>query len=244
LNPRPRDYRRGAFKFTSTDKDTAKPTRDDLLRTFKNGVPGTSMPSFALYDAQEVERILDYVILLSIRGEAERFLVDSYQPGEPITTEVANEKASIVADFWNGTDQKVVKPKTPPPPPNDKSLANGKKLYLNTNVQCFNCHGREGRGDGLESGLATGSLANPDAWGDQLKPADLTLGVYRGGGRPLDLFRRIHAGVKGGRMPSQAANLKEDQIWDLVNYIRALPFEDQKVAQATPDGPESSAKHN
>ena len=203
------------------------------------------MPSFALYEAQEVERVLDYVILLSIRGQTERFVVDSYQPGEQITAQVANEQASIVAGSWSGTEQKVVKPKTLPPPVDDKkSLARGKELFMNPNVQCVACHGPEGRGDGLERGLATGSLANPDAWRDQLKPADLTLGVYRGGGRPIDLFRRIHAGVKGGRMPSQAANLKEEQIWDLVNYVRTLPYEepDQKVAKG-PSG-ESSAKHN
>ena len=43
LNPRPRDYRPGKFKFTST-VDGAKPSREDLLRTIRNGIAGTSMP--------------------------------------------------------------------------------------------------------------------------------------------------------------------------------------------------------
>ena len=36
LDPRPRDYRRGAFKFTSTPYG-AKPLRADLVRTVRNG---------------------------------------------------------------------------------------------------------------------------------------------------------------------------------------------------------------
>jgi mono/diheme cytochrome c family protein len=63
-----------------------------------------------------------------------------------------------------------------------------------------------------------------DSWGHQARPANLTLGVYRGGGRPIDLFRRIHSGIKGTPMPAQSTNLKDDEIWDVVNYIRTLPY--------------------
>ena len=41
----PRDYRRGMFKFTSTPNG-AQPHRDDLSRTVRNGLHGTSMPAF------------------------------------------------------------------------------------------------------------------------------------------------------------------------------------------------------
>ena len=44
--PKPRDYRPGIFKFTSTTYGS-KPLREDLLRTVKRGIRGTSMPSFA-----------------------------------------------------------------------------------------------------------------------------------------------------------------------------------------------------
>ena len=46
LYPTPRDYRRGIFKFTSTPY-MKPPHRDDLRRTIKNGLHGTSMPSFS-----------------------------------------------------------------------------------------------------------------------------------------------------------------------------------------------------
>src|SRR5262249_27791410 len=45
LYPPPRDYRRGIFKFTSTPY-MARPARDDLRRTIRNGLHGTSMPAF------------------------------------------------------------------------------------------------------------------------------------------------------------------------------------------------------
>lgn len=75
LDPLPRDYRHGVFKFTSTTKDTQKPSRDDLERTIKLGIPGTYMPSFLLMDEDEIEAIIEYVRWLSTRGEMERKLV-------------------------------------------------------------------------------------------------------------------------------------------------------------------------
>ena len=71
LNPYPRDFRMGVFKFKSTNRG-AKPLRRDLLKTLHRGLPGTSMPSFALYDQQDLDALVDYVIYLSIRGEVER----------------------------------------------------------------------------------------------------------------------------------------------------------------------------
>ncbi len=70
LNPYPRDYRQGVFKFKTT-YNPAKPTDADLRRVLNNGVPGTSMPSFALLTESEVDALLEYVKYLSIRGEME-----------------------------------------------------------------------------------------------------------------------------------------------------------------------------
>ena len=71
LNPYPRDYRMGVFKFKSTPKGV-KPTHADLRRILVNGVAGTSMPSFALLKEVEIEALVDYVKYLSVRGEVER----------------------------------------------------------------------------------------------------------------------------------------------------------------------------
>ena len=50
---KPRDYRMGLFKFTST-RNTDKARRDDLERTVRLGIPGTYMPSFLLFKDDEV----------------------------------------------------------------------------------------------------------------------------------------------------------------------------------------------
>ena len=47
LNPYPRDFRMGKYKFKSTPLGKA-PTRDDIRRILINGIPGTAMPSFRL----------------------------------------------------------------------------------------------------------------------------------------------------------------------------------------------------
>ena len=50
LFPRPRDYRPGIYKFTSTNPVNAKPTRADLRKTLLYGLHGTSMPGFEATD--------------------------------------------------------------------------------------------------------------------------------------------------------------------------------------------------
>ena len=74
MTPKPRDYRNGVFKFTSTN-DMSKVSRDDLSRIVKYGIPGTYMPSFLLMKDEEHHAIIEYVRFLAMRGEYERKLV-------------------------------------------------------------------------------------------------------------------------------------------------------------------------
>ena len=74
LNPYPRDFRLGKFKFKQTALN--KPPRDeDLRRIIRNGIPGTSMPSFRTLSDKEVNALIDYVKYLAIRGQTERALI-------------------------------------------------------------------------------------------------------------------------------------------------------------------------
>ncbi len=58
-------------------------------------------------------------------------------------------------------------------------------------------------------------------------PRNLRLGVYRGGRRPLDLYRRLYAGINGTPMPNLSATpgITPDDIWNLVDFVRSLPYE-------------------
>jgi len=83
VDPYPRDYRPGIFKFKSTARG-AKPLKEDLARVIKHGVPGSSMVAeYQLPGGQVgplsddvIAKLVDYVIYLSIRGEVERALYD------------------------------------------------------------------------------------------------------------------------------------------------------------------------
>ena len=76
LDPYPRDFRNGVFKFKSTT-GKFRPTDEDLMRIINEGVHGTAMPSFKVaLEQSEKEALVDYIKYLSIRGEVEMTLWD------------------------------------------------------------------------------------------------------------------------------------------------------------------------
>lgn len=62
VNPKPRDFTKGIFKFRST---ADLPTDDDLLRTITRGVPGSLMPSFEYLPPEDRRAVVGYVKSLS-----------------------------------------------------------------------------------------------------------------------------------------------------------------------------------
>lgn len=89
--------------------------------------------------------------------------------------------------------------------PTPESLVAGEAGYVQN---CQVCHGTEGRGDG------------PGAPGLTPPPADLTIHVPLHPDR--DLFRFIHDGIPGTAMAPLGARLSDNDIWNLVNYIKTL----------------------
>lgn len=85
LNPYPRDFRLGKFKFKSTPL-RVPPTDADLAKIIRHGIPGTAMPAFPGLPPHELAALVDYVKYLSIRGEVERRLWDEVTNlnGEPL----------------------------------------------------------------------------------------------------------------------------------------------------------------
>ncbi|MCC7476416.1 MAG: c-type cytochrome [Pirellulales bacterium] len=215
LAPPPRDYTKGIFKFTSTPYGS-KPRRADLLRTLRQGVRGTSMPTFVELDPQELEAVADYVVYLAQRGEFEQKLVAL--AGDEL--ELPEESVeSILADIlasWQEAQSQVVMPVTPMPAMTAETIEKGRALFFGQ--VCNKCHGLDGRG-----GLAGKIDIGKDVWGHNAAAADLTSGMYRGGGRPLDLYRRIYSGINGTPMPGFAKTFEAepDNIWYLVHYVRS-----------------------
>ncbi|MCL6501546.1 MAG: cytochrome c [Pirellulales bacterium] len=257
LNPYPRDYRQGKFKFKSTEF-AAKPTDADLLHTLTEGIPGTAMPSFKLLPLDEREALVEYVKYLSMRGEVElamaRYLFVDEEDLE-LSRSTLVEFLAESAESWSSAAEHVVRPQTQPAhvaatDPAEKarllaeSIERGRKLFAGEKAACVKCHGPTGLGDSEDKLYDDWNKdKDPEKFGaeaatwvlprQQLRPRNLRLGIYRGGRRPLDLFRRIYTGIYGGPMPGagpspgREATLSEEEIWSVVDYIRSLPYEGQ-----------------
>ncbi len=213
LYPRPRDYRAGVFKFTTTPYGS-KPRRADLLRTVDRGVSGTSMPSFRLLPKSDREAIVDYVLLLTHRGELETRLALEAEFEEEIDPEFVPELIEEVYARWEVAETQEVHPLTTQPVTfTEAQVESGKKAFETKG--CSKCHGLDGRG-------MTKDNIGKDAWGFATKAADLTSGHLHGGAEPVDVYRRIISGINGTPMPGFRSILQSepDTIWDLVAYVQ------------------------
>ena len=156
LNPYPRDYRPGVFKFKSTER-ADKPTHADLVRILHNGIAGTSMPSFALLSDPQIDALAEYVKYLAIRGETEIalmrafFELDDEAEGKlPESREfLVDETLSPIAEKWrSAADAVIAVPEMPADIDLVASIAKGKELFYGDKANCVKCHGVTGLGDG------------------------------------------------------------------------------------------------
>lgn len=288
LNPLPRDYRSGTFKFKST-LNPERPTRDDLHRVIMQGIPGTYMPSFRWLGEKETESAVEYVRWLAMRGEFEikldndlgndysqkgiedafakadaayREAKGSDKPAKPKSIresvkaaeeefkkyekeefpQVVEDSATVLAQSWIHAEdaESLVTPSVARVTDDAASRERGRRLYLSDKGKCYTCHGVQGRGDGASTEefwkAASGEYYKVrglhDDWGHQLQPRNLTLGQYRGGRRPVDVFRRVYAGIRGTPMPAFGRTaLKDEEIWDLVNYVMSLQYQTSTPAK-------------
>jgi mono/diheme cytochrome c family protein len=214
LLPKPRDYRRGIFKFTSTTYGS-KPLRDDLVRTVRRGIRGTSMPSFSLLDPKDVDAVVDYVLVLTHRGELESELAGEAEVADEVDTGRVPEMVRGVLAKWEQARGRVVYPSTPMPELTSAVVDRGRSAFQS--VGCIQCHGDDGRG-------MMASNIGVDSWGNPTKAADLTSGMLRGGTEPLDLYRHIDAGINGTPMPAFHDSLgkQPERIWDLVAFVLSV----------------------
>ena len=95
----------------------------------------------------------------------------------------------------------------------------GRKVYAA--AQCWECHGKEVRGDGPSARHLK------DDWGVPMHPSDLTRRPLKSGQTPRDLYRTIATGLNGTPMPSYVDSLSPEEIWSLVAYLESLPPESE-----------------
>ena len=201
------------FKFTSTTYGS-KPLREDLLRTVRRGIRGTSMPSFSLLPPRDLEAVVDYVLTLTHRGELEAALAEEAVFSEGI--DQARVPEIVKTDPRHGGIRPEATSSTRRCPclnSRQPSLTREKTRFRRSAARSATVD--DGRGQ-----LLTNKELN-DSWGNPTKAADLTSGMLRGGTEPLDIFRHIDAGINGTPMPSFHAALEKEPetIWHLVGYV-------------------------
>src|SRR5215475_12109930 len=180
------------------------------------------MPNFRHLPEEQRSQLVSYVIHLSIRGEVEYEVMREIS-GNPRVRVVnqANTKLKTITADWAAAQEDDARIMPNPYPydgdladPPKESIERGYRLF-NGEAACIGCHTDYGRNAPFKF----------DIWGTIGRPANLTAGVYRGGRRPVDIYYRIHQGIKPANMAGTSDTIANDsrKMWDLVNFVRMLP---------------------
>jgi len=121
------------------------------------------------------------------------------------------------------------KPGTPiviPPEPEvtAERIKAGRDVFAR--VQCWKCHGVMGQANGPSAATLTDDLGRPIA------AFNFTEGARpKCGDTDRDIYRIFMTGLDGTPMPSFADNIKPDEAWDLVFYLRTLMKQPSKAKE-------------
>jgi cytochrome c oxidase cbb3-type subunit 2 len=104
------------------------------------------------------------------------------------------------------------------PPVTIESIAHGKALF--TKLECWKCHGPEGKGDGPSAATLTDSKDQP------IRPYNFAGGGddsrFKCGSTNADVYKIFITGVDGTPMPSFSDVIQPNDAWDLVHFLRTL----------------------
>jgi cytochrome c oxidase cbb3-type subunit 2 len=205
---RPRNFTYGMYKFRRTASPL--PSDADLLRTISRGVRGTAMPPW--YELPLADRL---AVIQYVKFELTADMADPSTPYYYFEEEPPGEKIPVGS----------------PPSPTPELVAHGGEIWLQ--AKCWECHGKEGRGDGEKAaGLK-------DKWGFPIVPANLTRGQFKSGPNVTDVFRTISMGLIGTPMPSFKDSFSEEDRWALAYFILSLSaYTDPLTGEQLPLSPE------
>ncbi len=219
LDPRPRDFTLGTFKFRTTESGEL-PTDNDLYRTVSRGLPGTGMQAF---DSDLIKNGLDEEERWAVIAYVKTFALEFEEPDlDPVTT------------------GKVISLPANPAPYNEATIAKGAEVF--ERAKCWSCHGKLGRGDGNKE-------FREDDWGFPIRIRNVTHPwKIKAGGEVEDIYMRFTSGINGTPMPSFVKSLSEEDRWALANYIKSLQHEltshqalkAKLVTGDLPDGPDDA----
>jgi cytochrome c oxidase cbb3-type subunit 2 len=166
-----------------------------------------STPTGTLPTETDLERSI-------VRG----FVTTNMPPWRPLTERTRANLVAYIKTFsprWvtEGPGKPIVVP--PETEPTVPGIRHGRELYQK--MECWKCHGPQGRGNGPSASTLTDSKDNP------IRPYNFASGSrFKCGETNADLYKIFMTGVDGTPMPSFADNLKPDDAWDLVHFLRTL----------------------
>src|SRR5438270_7111068 len=154
-----------------------------------------------------------------LEDTVERGIVHSNMPSwRPLRQE---DRADLVAYIKTFSPRfKTEKPGEPIQIPAEPAVTadrikNGQAIFKR--VECWKCHGVEGRGNGPSAETLTDDQGRP------IKPVNFhDSDRFKCGETDRDMYRDFMTGLDGTPMPSFADNIKPDEAWDLVMYLRTL----------------------
>jgi mono/diheme cytochrome c family protein len=154
LQPRPRSFREGMFKFRTTPFGSL-PSENDLRHTIRHGLTGTAMGMFSHLSEEDVTNVIEYVKSFSRRWRK----VESY--AGPMTF-------PDVPAWFQEAESKVA------------HAGAGKRLFVAT---CSACHGHEADGKGPAAAALKDIWEQPSRPADLRQPhlrcGDLPQDIYR-----------------------------------------------------------------
>jgi len=198
LFTRPRNFIQGTFKIRTTDSGEL-PMEADLIKTVKNGLPGSAMPAWGEFlSNDEIVAAVNFV----------KTLVQDRDFNDTEDEEVT------IQDF--GTNPWGTKgPYHLGVPQADIDV--GKEIFMKN--KCFECHGGEGRGDG--------NPTMKDDWGFPIVAADWQqCWNFRGSRRnhydPFNVVRTISTGLNGTPMPNFKDQINVEDRWKIAAFVNSL----------------------
>jgi cytochrome c oxidase cbb3-type subunit 2 len=150
----------------------------------------------------------------------------------PWNTFTAQQKADLVAWVKHYSPRWTnEKPGTPIQIPSEpevtaERIKNGREVFAR--VQCWKCHGVTGEANGPSAATLQDDLGRPIA------AFNFTEGRPKCGSSDQDIYRIFMTGLDGTPMPSFADNIKPEEAWDLVFYLRTLmprPSKEREMAK-------------
>lgn len=219
LDPKPRNFIEADFKFSST-RSGELPTDGDLVRSIKNGLRGSAMPTWNLLPDRTVDALVAYIKTFSPKWH-------DLGPSAPVP---------VVEDPYRTNPDKSA------------AIARGEALYHGF-AGCWNCHPSYVPEPRLREHLASfgndatevlradlpHAVGKENGRGDMVYPPDFLRDFVRAGAGAEDIYRAVAAGITGTAMPTWVDSMdvpgaspgappvvERADLWAVSYYVQSL----------------------